>query len=128
MVYIGIDLGGTNIAVGIVDENGQILCKGSTPTLLPRPYGPIIADIAKCSLETLERSGHTLDDVAAIGAGVGTGVGVAGVGDAVAQAGGCSSSPGVGAGPGVGEGVGVGVGSGTTYGLGASPGCRPSTE
>ena len=70
MVYIGIDLGGTNIAVGIVDENGKILCKGSTPTLLPRPYGPIIADIAKCSLETLERSGHTLDDVAAIGAGV----------------------------------------------------------
>lgn len=70
MVYIGIDLGGTNIAVGIVDESGRILCKGSTPTLLPRPYGPIIADIAKCSLETLARSGHTLEEVAAVGAGV----------------------------------------------------------
>ena len=70
MVYIGIDLGGTNIAVGVVDENGRILCKGSTPTLLPRPYGPIVEDIAKCSLETLKRSGHTLDEVASLGVGV----------------------------------------------------------
>ena len=27
--YIGIDLGGTNIAAGIVDINGQIFCKKS---------------------------------------------------------------------------------------------------
>ena len=70
MVYIGIDLGGTNIAVGIVDESGDILCKGSTPTLLPRPYAPVIEDMARVSLETLEKSGYTLDDVAAIGVGV----------------------------------------------------------
>lgn len=70
MVYIGIDLGGTNIAVGIVDEHGTILCKGSVPTKLPRPYGPIIEDMAGISLQTLEKSGYTLDDVAAIGVGV----------------------------------------------------------
>ena len=29
MYYLGIDLGGTNIAVGIVDKNGTILCKDS---------------------------------------------------------------------------------------------------
>ena len=26
-MYIGVDLGGTNIAVGVVDENGKILHK-----------------------------------------------------------------------------------------------------
>ena len=30
-MYIGVDLGGTNIAVGVVDENGKILHKGETP-------------------------------------------------------------------------------------------------
>ncbi len=70
MLYIGIDLGGTNIAAGIVDEQGIILCKGTTPTLMPRPYGPIIADMARIALETLEKSGHTLAEVAAIGVGV----------------------------------------------------------
>ena len=70
MVYVGIDLGGTNIAVGLVDDQGSILCKGSTPTLVSRPYEPIIADMAAITLETLEKNGYTLDDVAAIGVGV----------------------------------------------------------
>ncbi len=32
MYYIGIDLGGTNTAVGIVTENGELISKGSVPT------------------------------------------------------------------------------------------------
>ena len=32
MYTIGIDLGGTNIAAGIVDENYNIVKKASTPT------------------------------------------------------------------------------------------------
>ena len=36
MYYIGIDLGGTNIAAGLVDENGKILSKGSVPTIKER--------------------------------------------------------------------------------------------
>ena len=31
MYYIGVDLGGTNIAVGIVDENYQLVKKESVP-------------------------------------------------------------------------------------------------
>jgi len=31
MYYIGIDLGGTNIAVGLVNEEGKILHKDSVP-------------------------------------------------------------------------------------------------
>ena len=32
MFYVGVDLGGTNIAVGLVNEKGEIVAKGSTPT------------------------------------------------------------------------------------------------
>ena len=36
MYYIGIDLGGTNIAAGIVTEEGKIVVKDSVPTLSER--------------------------------------------------------------------------------------------
>ena len=32
MVYVGIDLGGTSIKAGLVDEQGKILCKATCPT------------------------------------------------------------------------------------------------
>ena len=45
--YVGIDLGGTNIAVGIVDEKGEIVAKKSTKTLHKRGYKAIVEDMAK---------------------------------------------------------------------------------
>jgi D-alanyl-D-alanine dipeptidase len=48
--YLGIDLGGTNIALGIVDETGHILARDSVPTGADRPAEAIIdamADAAK---------------------------------------------------------------------------------
>ena len=56
-MYIGIDLGGTNIAAGIVDENGNIICKGSVPTLRERGNDAIVADMAKLSLKLVEECG-----------------------------------------------------------------------
>ena len=70
MVSIGIDLGGTNIAVGVVDETGSIIASGSTPTLVERPYAAIIKDMAACSLEVLKKSGNTLTEVERIGIGI----------------------------------------------------------
>ena len=46
MYYIGVDLGGTNIAVGIVNEQFEIVKKGSTPTKPERGNDPIIEDMA----------------------------------------------------------------------------------
>ena len=65
MFYIGVDLGGTGIKAGVVDEKGAILAKASCPTGVERGYGPVIADMAKLCLEALEKSGHTLDEVKA---------------------------------------------------------------
>lgn len=70
MVYIGIDLGGTNIAAGIVDENGKILHKCETPTGASRPWQEIAKDMAQVSLTALSEAGMGLDDVRAVGMGV----------------------------------------------------------
>ena len=70
MVYIGIDLGGTGIAVGIVDETGNIIQKGSVPTLAMRPYQEIVKDMAAISLETLHQAGLGIDDVHSVGIGI----------------------------------------------------------
>ena len=44
MYYIGIDLGGTNVAAGIVDGEGALLSKASVPC--PRGAEPIADAIA----------------------------------------------------------------------------------
>ena len=46
MYTIGVDLGGTNIAVGLVDEKHQIVARLATPTNADRPYDEIVKDIA----------------------------------------------------------------------------------
>ena len=70
MVYLGIDVGGTGLKVGVVDENGRVLAQGETPTLVGRPYQEIIRDMATCSLKTLEGAGYTVDDVVSVGIGI----------------------------------------------------------
>ena len=43
--YVGIDLGGTNIVAGVVDEDYNIIAKASTKTNCPRPEKEIAADM-----------------------------------------------------------------------------------
>ncbi len=70
MVYLGIDVGGTGIKVGVVDENGGLLAQGETPTLAGRPFGDIIRDMGACALDVLAKGGYTVGDVRAVGVGV----------------------------------------------------------
>lgn len=70
MVYIGIDLGGTNIAVGVVTEAGSILAEASAKTLYQRPYQEIVKDMAACAFKALEKAGLTAADVKSIGIGI----------------------------------------------------------
>ncbi len=67
MYYLGIDLGGTNIAAGIVDKNYKIIKKKSTPTLAHRDGKEIIKDMAKLCLSLIEECGLTLKDIAYAG-------------------------------------------------------------
>ena len=63
MYYLGIDLGGTNIAVGVVDENYNIIKKKSTPTLANRDGKLIMKDMAQICKEVIEECGLTVDDI-----------------------------------------------------------------
>lgn len=65
--YLGIDLGGTNIAVGLVDENYGIVKKGSVPTNASRHPDEIVADMGKLCLSVVAEYGIGIDDVEACG-------------------------------------------------------------
>ena len=69
MLYIGIDLGGTNIAAGLCDEEGKILYSASVPTLRERHWSEIIADMAAVAQRVVEESGHDMSEVASVGIG-----------------------------------------------------------
>lgn len=69
MYYVGIDLGGTNIAVGLVDEEGRIVHKDSVPTYRERPYQEILRDMAQLALKVIKDAGVSLDQVGHIGVG-----------------------------------------------------------
>ena len=64
---IGVDLGGTNIAVGLVDESYRIVKKGSVPTLAQRGPEPIIHDMAELCKKLLAECGIAVADVAGAG-------------------------------------------------------------
>ena len=68
--YIGIDLGGTNIAGGLVDENGKIFKKISVPTEVERGESAIIDNIADLCGKICDESNIKLSQVEKIGIGV----------------------------------------------------------
>lgn len=67
MYYIGVDLGGTNIAVGIVDKDLKIVKKGSVPTLPNRDGELIIKDMAALAEKLLKELNIPLSEVAYAG-------------------------------------------------------------
>ena len=67
MYYIGVDLGGTNIAVGIVDSQHHIIKKASTPTLADRPAEAIVRDMARVAEGLIADCHLTLSDIAYVG-------------------------------------------------------------
>lgn len=67
--YVGIDLGGTNIVAGVVDENYNIVATAKTKTNCPRPEKDIADDMAKMALEAVKNANLTIDDIEWIGIG-----------------------------------------------------------
>lgn len=69
MLYAGIDLGGTNIAAGLTDENGVLIIKGSVPTGKERTYREIVKDMAGLVLSLMDDANVNTDDIKSIGIG-----------------------------------------------------------
>ena len=70
MYYVGIDVGGTGLKAGVVNEEGKIISKVSCPTLVERGAEPVVADMANLALKAVEEAGLTLDDIKAVGIGI----------------------------------------------------------
>lgn len=69
MYKIGVDLGGTNISVGVVNDNYDIVGKGSVPTNAIRPAEDIFDDIKKAIDIALDDAGLSMDDISTVGVG-----------------------------------------------------------
>lgn len=68
MYYIGVDLGGTNIAAGIVNSEFQIVKKGSVPTnVAGRTAEEIIKDMGALCDSLVKDAGMTFDDIEYVG-------------------------------------------------------------
>ena len=68
MHYLGIDLGGTNVAAAVVDREGTILGKVSLPT--PRTGAEAVADqMAAAARAAAEKAGVSLEQVESVGIG-----------------------------------------------------------
>ena len=70
MYRLGIDLGGTNIVAGLVDEEYNIVAKASCKTNVPRPESDICDSMAEVALKAIEKAGITIEDVESVGIGV----------------------------------------------------------
>ncbi len=69
MYYIGVDLGGTNIATAVINENYEIIGKGGVPTNCPRPAEEIAKDIAKSIDLAIADAGVSKDEINSVGIG-----------------------------------------------------------
>ena len=69
MYKLGIDLGGTNIVAGVVDDNFKILATAKRKTDCPRPADAILDDMAAAALEAIESAGLKVEDIDAAGVG-----------------------------------------------------------
>lgn len=69
MYRIGVDLGGTNIAVGLINDDYEIIARAGAKTNIPRPAEEIFADIVKCAKEAVAKAGVEMSEVASIGIG-----------------------------------------------------------
>ncbi len=69
MYYLGIDLGGTNIAAGVVNEKFEIIGRGKVKTRAPRPAAEIAEDMYIAGKAAVEDAGLSLEDIHSIGVG-----------------------------------------------------------
>ena len=69
MIRIGIDLGGTNIAVGAVDDSHTIVSRVSVPTLAHRPAAEVVGDMGDAVEAALAKAGLSIGGCRSIGIG-----------------------------------------------------------
>ena len=73
MIRIGMDIGGTGIQIGAVDENNHIITEASIPARKDLPFTEQVDQMVSCLRGILDRKLNpalTLENVASVGAGI----------------------------------------------------------
>jgi len=68
-LYVGVDIGGTNVKSGIVDENGTILARDERKTLAHESLEAPVNQIVDSISEVVRRGGAAISDIGGIGIG-----------------------------------------------------------
>ena len=66
-LFVGVDVGGTNVKAGVVTDSGESLSRVSLPTEAGRGPEVGLANISRAVESAVEQSKLTLDDIRAIG-------------------------------------------------------------
>ena len=69
MYRVGVDLGGTNIAVGVINDKYEIIGRGKKKTNMPRPAEAIMADIVEAIRMACADAGISTDEISSVGIG-----------------------------------------------------------
>ncbi len=69
MYYVGVDVGGTNLAAGLVDGTGHILNQVSCPVDKTMGDRELCAQLARLTQTVIETGGRELEEIQAVGVG-----------------------------------------------------------
>ena len=67
---VGIDLGGTNIVAGVVNDDFEIVARAECKTAIPRPESDVCDSMAAIVKEAVKKAKIKMDDIDYIGIGV----------------------------------------------------------
>lgn len=70
MKYIGIDVGGTNLKAGLVDENGTILATTKMKIAAISDQEELAATMAEMTRQLAQMTGTAMEEIASVGVGV----------------------------------------------------------
>ena len=65
--YFGIDIGGTAVKLGIVDETGKVLCKGEQSVNFDGYQTPVLDTVRKAAKEFLTAQAIPVENLSGIG-------------------------------------------------------------
>ncbi len=69
-LYVGVDIGGTNLRAGVVDAAGRMLGEARRPALAEQGLGPAVLRTIEAIEEAIANAGYTPSEIRGIGMGV----------------------------------------------------------
>lgn len=69
MYYLGIDLGGTHMAAGVINDSYEIIARAKQDTIVPCSHEEMTEQLSRVALDALKNAGISVNDLPWIGVG-----------------------------------------------------------